>query len=282
MFSGYLASVSGRAVSVVIPTWNRAEYLSRAIDSVLAQTESPLEILVCDDGSSDNSEAVVASFQSPIVRWMPGPRGGRPAIPRNRGISESRGDWVAFLDDDDTWMPRKVEMQLDAMQRQGTRGSCTSAIVQQTDGAPVGELRSRFHGAVTFSHLAHTNPIVCSSVIVHRSVLEKVGGFPEASHMRAIEDYALWLRVASQTNFANVEEPLVRYLLHPGNSGSLQLVAPWKRRIFVLEDALQWARKSNASGAICRHLSRGLIEARIRERLAPLESVARRVLNYYP
>ena len=91
------------SVSVIIPTWNRAHTLPRAIESVLSQSLPILEVLICDDGSTDGTaEAVMAmARQDPRIRWLPGERGGRPAIPRNRGIRESRGEWLAFLDSDD-------------------------------------------------------------------------------------------------------------------------------------------------------------------------------------
>src|SRR5262249_7122187 len=100
------------SVSVIIPTWNRAATVMAAVESALAQTHAPLEVLVCDDGSSDDSAQRVGALPDPRVRWLPGPRGGRPAIPRNRGIAAARGEWLAFLDSDDEWLPDKLERQL--------------------------------------------------------------------------------------------------------------------------------------------------------------------------
>src|SRR4051794_13419670 len=100
------------SVSVIIPTWNRAATLGPAIQSVLNQTYPPREVLVCDDGSTDNSVDVVAQLDDQRIRWLPGGRGGRPAIPRNRGIGAATGEWLAFLDSDDEWLPDKLERQL--------------------------------------------------------------------------------------------------------------------------------------------------------------------------
>ena len=98
-------------VSVIIPTYNRQHTLLAAIQSALSQTLPPLEVLVCDDGSTDGSAEAVAALDDPRVRWLTGPHAGYPAVPRNRGLREARGEWVAFLDDDDVWLPEKLAVQ---------------------------------------------------------------------------------------------------------------------------------------------------------------------------
>src|SRR3972149_3633636 len=98
-----------RSVSVVIPCYNGAVYLHETIESALAQTHSPLEVLVIDDGSTDDSAAIADSFGSP-VRVIRQTNQGE-SVARNRGIDEARGDWIAFLDSDDVWNPTKLERQ---------------------------------------------------------------------------------------------------------------------------------------------------------------------------
>ncbi len=92
-------------VSVIIPTWNAAATIKTAVLSALRQTYPPLEILVCEDGSTDNSKEIVESLNDARVRWLTGPHAGQPAIPRNRGIRKATGQWLAFLDSDDEWLP---------------------------------------------------------------------------------------------------------------------------------------------------------------------------------
>ncbi|MFY9338906.1 MAG: glycosyltransferase family A protein [Methanosarcina flavescens] len=95
-------------ISVIIPTWNRAETLGKAISSALNQTLSPYEVLVCGvDGSPD--QKVVNSINDPRVRWIEGGKDGLASIPRNIGIKASKGEWLAFLDSDDEWLPEKLE-----------------------------------------------------------------------------------------------------------------------------------------------------------------------------
>jgi len=129
------------SVSVVIPTWNRADRLVEAIRSALEQSAPVLEVLICDDGSTDDSAERVATLAAvdPRVRWLPGARGGRPAIPRNRGIAASRGEWLAFLDSDDTWLPGKLEAQLAAARGQGCAAVSSNAL-RMVDGRDAGPL----------------------------------------------------------------------------------------------------------------------------------------------
>ena len=115
-------------ISVVIPTFNRAATLGKAIRSALEQTFPPLEVLICDDGSTDKSREIVESINDSRVRWIDGEHGGRPGIPRNRGIRASRGEWLAFLDSDDEWLPEKLEKQLTHANKMGCDAVCSNAI----------------------------------------------------------------------------------------------------------------------------------------------------------
>src|SRR5438552_105599 len=114
-------------VSVIIPTWNRAATIGQAIRSALDQTHPPFEILVCDDGSTDNTEEIVRLFGNPKLVWLPNKRAGRPAIPRNAGLRNYRGEWVAFLDSDDEWAENKLEVQLAIARKRNVKALCTNA-----------------------------------------------------------------------------------------------------------------------------------------------------------
>jgi teichuronic acid biosynthesis glycosyltransferase TuaG len=202
-------------VSVIIPTWNRAPYLSTAITSVLNQTYPVHEIIVCDDGSTDDSEAVVRGFSDPKVKWLPGPRAGRPAIPRNRGLAASKGEWIAFLDSDDEWLADKLEQQFESLHGLKCTAACSNALRMSPNGQRVGEVVFWTKSRIALNDLLKTNQVVCSSVLMHRSLLAHVSGFPEQQHLTACEDYALWLRVSTQTDFAFVPKALVLYNDNP-------------------------------------------------------------------
>jgi len=151
-------------VSVIIPTWNRANTIERALRSSLAQSASPLEVLVCDDGSTDNTRELVLSIGDSRARWIDAKRSGRPAIPRNRGIQSSRGEWLAFLDSDDEWLPDKLEKQLAVAEESGCMAVCSNALRFVAAKGDQGPLLSLGKERLTFNDLVDNNRVICSSV----------------------------------------------------------------------------------------------------------------------
>ncbi len=228
------------SVSIVIPTWNRADSIEKAITSALDQTHAPLEILVCDDGSTDRTEEIVRAIDDPRVKWLPGPRGGCPAIPRNRGINASRGEWLAFLDSDDSWLPNKLAEQFLALKNGSCQAACSNAFRNVPPEGIVGTLIEWNKPRITFITLLHDNKVITSSVLVRRSLLELSEGFPEDHALKVGEDYSLWLRVATQTDFAYVNAALVEYRDDPVNSVRAESVAEDLQRSRVLHNFRQW------------------------------------------
>lgn len=231
-----------RTVSVIIPTYNRAEALERAVRSALCQTHAVHEVLVCDDGCTDDSRVRVCATGDARVRWIEGPRAGRPAVPRNRGIAAATGEWVAFLDDDDTWLPHKLAVQFAAMGRLGTDAACSNALRMTPDGRALGAYFNDPEGLLGLDDLLPLNRIICSSVLVRRSLVKQAGGFPEAPELRALEDYALWLRITLSSRFANCAEPLVGYSDASANSVRLRTARLDVQRDAVLTDLWAWGR----------------------------------------
>jgi glycosyltransferase involved in cell wall biosynthesis len=221
--------------------------IEKAIRSALNQTLSPFEVLVCDDGSTDNSEEIVNSINDSRVKWVPGPHGGLPAIPRNRGISESRGEWLAFLDSDDEWLPGKLQKQLQLVDNLNCKALCSNAYHFVPEKGIKGNLLSWSNDIISFDNLVKGNQVICSSSLIHHSLLEYVIGFPEDPDV--IEDYALWLRVATRTDFAFVNEPLVIYRDDPKNSirGKITEDIPLQRK-HVLRDFSKWTETAKNSG----------------------------------
>lgn len=258
-------------VSVVIPTYNRPALLRAAIESALSQTARPLEVLVCDDGQSADNAMIAASFGSASVRYLPGPHTGAPALPRNRGIAAASGNWIAFLDDDDQWRPEKLALQLAAADKLGARAASGRATLYYPDGVQ-GELLGLTGPVVTLSRLARGNALVTSSVLVHRSVIDEVGVFPDTRI--AAEDYPMWLRVATVTPFANISQPCVRYLgRYPDGQPVHGVREKWALRVVCLQNLLQDETRPQ-----WRRYFRGhLMMARFRRALAPLESSIRQV-----
>ena len=198
-------------VSVIIPTYNAAQTVGRAISSVLAQSYKDFEVIVVDDGSSDNTRQVLASnFAN--VQYFYQTNQERSAA-RNHGIAMACGEYVAFLDADDWWEPNKLELQVTVMESDPTVGLVYSAYHEVTDtGQAI--LRSRSTGdqpgVRLFDQLVLGNIIGSPSfVMARRHEVMRVGGFDEA--LRQSEDWDLWLRLAAESLVAYIDKPLTFY-----------------------------------------------------------------------
>jgi glycosyltransferase involved in cell wall biosynthesis len=203
-------------VSVVIPTHNRAEFLPRAIDSVLKQSFQDFELVVVDDASTDATAQVRDKFHDIRIHWLrhDRPRGGAAA--RNTGIIHSRGEYVAFLDDDDEWYPDKLARQMEVMLGSEPQVGAVYTgyvIVDSTRGVVRGRMVPTRRGNL-HNKLLESNPIGgTSSVLLKRSSLEKVGLFDES--LPSFQDYDLWIRISRDFQFDYVQEPLLNYFIHP-------------------------------------------------------------------
>jgi glycosyltransferase involved in cell wall biosynthesis len=207
-------------VSVVIPTFNNAGMVVQAVESALAQTYDNLEVIVVDDGSEDDTSAMLARYEH-RVRYVPKPNGG-PASARNVGIDTARGEWVAFLDDDDTWVPHKLSRQLAAARRHELCGAVFSDFEVVSDVGveqrTVKERMRRVPSGWIFGRLFWHNFICTSTVLTRRDVLVDVGGFNEA--LRQSEDWHLWLRIAARHQWGFVDEVLASHHARPENLSS--------------------------------------------------------------
>lgn len=203
-------------VSVVIPNHNYARFVGDAVESALAQTYRPLEVIVVDNGSTDGSLEALARF-SDRCRIFPqedlGQAGGR-----NRGITEARGDFVAFLDADDAWSPTKIERQMELFARDTSLGLVYCSIeIADARLAPTGRmLRASHRGDVleAFARSPGRNVVVGgeSSAVVRRAVLDEVGRFDPTLSISSGWD--LWRRIATHYRIDYVEEALVLYRQH--------------------------------------------------------------------
>jgi len=200
-------------VSVVIPTYNRKSVLLESIASVQNQTVRELEILVCDDGSTDGSSDAVGLLmqRDARIRWIPGEHSGYPGISRNRGIRAAAGEWIAFQDSDDLWLPQKLERQLripDSIS--DARFIYSYAVTQFPDGSRkrMTPFRVRRQGRVFETLLLHS-VIQTPTVLVRRDALDQAGLFDEQMKLTIAEDYELYLRLAAEFSFYFVAEELV-------------------------------------------------------------------------
>jgi glycosyltransferase involved in cell wall biosynthesis len=197
-------------VTTVIPAYNAASYVRDAIESALAQVGVEQEIIVVDDGSTDDTARIVGEYGE-YVRLVRQRNGGLPNA-RNRGCLEAKGDWLAFLDADDMWLPDKLRLQLAALGETGE--ICFTGCENFGDVDRVGRFVSpppeRFFQE-PFRHLLAGNCITASSVLIRADVFARLGRFDEALVL-GCEDWDLWLRHArAGGRFDYVPQPLVRY-----------------------------------------------------------------------
>jgi glycosyltransferase involved in cell wall biosynthesis len=203
-------------VSVVIPAYNSARTIRETVQSALDQEDVALEVIVVDDGSSDNTPELVETIADPRVRLVRQPNGGAPSA-RNTGIEHSRGDWVAFLDSDDLWVPHKLKAQLGALATFPGGFAAQSSAYLVDDDMKVLQIRRCVqpeNNLLTFLRFQNL-PAAASSWLVRRDVIERVGRFdPE---LVILEDWDLSIKLARYGDPLNMEEPLTLYRQHPGN-----------------------------------------------------------------
>jgi glycosyltransferase involved in cell wall biosynthesis len=213
------------AVSVVIPTYNRAKELKRALNSVQAQTFSNWEVLVVDNNSEDNTNEIVASFNDSRIKLFKIHNHGVIAASRNMGIKEAQGVHIAFLDSDDWWMPEKLRLSLDSLNR--------GADIVYHDLFIITKYFQRFFWKKIHSRhlkrpvfedlLANANTLANSSVVVRKKFLTQINGISEASELIGCEDFDTWLRIAQHTeNFQYIPFVLGFYWAGGGNVSSPQ------------------------------------------------------------
>ncbi len=219
-------------VSVIIPAHNVERFLAEAVDSALHQTLPPNEIVIVDDGSSDRTFEIARSYGPPVIAISERVNGSGPA--RNLAVEHSTGEWLAFLDADDVWLPEKLERQF-AKVGPETRLVCSDRFnIGDLHGLPLvhGDLQPQHEGDVFEILLREGNFIVTSSVLLRRDTFLSVGGFPTEEDLIVAQDWDLWMRVTARYPIAACSEPLLKYRLHPGGSSrQLERMLVGRRRV---------------------------------------------------
>lgn len=221
---------NGELVSVVMPVYNAARWLKRPVESVLAQTHRALELIAVDDGSSDDSVALIEAYArgDDRIRLLRQPQNGGVAAARNAGLDMARGDYVAFLDADDWWHPRKLELQLAAMRSSGAQVSYAAYQRMAEDG--------RLLSRVTPPARVTWRDMLGSNFIGHLTGMyaRRLGDarFRRIGH----EDYVFWLEQVRRAGYAirvDHNEPLAYYLVRDGSVSANKLrAARWQWAIY--------------------------------------------------
>jgi len=197
-------------VSVIIPTYNRAGFLRTAIISVLNQSFQDFEIIVVDDASTDNTPEVVTHFGDERIKYIRNNTSKGAAGSRNVAIMSSTCTYIAFLDDDDEWLPKKLQMQISILEKSSIDivGIHTGIIQIEKVGRKIFSQEIVENGEDPFE----SNYITTSSVLLRRSCFERVGLFDE--NMPTGSDYDMWIRILTKFRFEYIDEPLVKYYIH--------------------------------------------------------------------
>lgn len=258
-------------VSVVVPTFNRRKLLEETLETIFAQTLTDFELIVVDNMSEDGTEEYVRSIADPRVRYFRNPNHGVIAVNRNFGIRKAVGSYVAFCDDDDLWLPEKLEKQLAAF------GEGISSVA--TDCTSFGEVvylgkslsfapGERWHDFDYREILVQLNPVISSSVVARRDLLLELEGFDESSDFRFIEDWELWLRLSRKGAIRILNEPLLKYRMYQKAGRDDRNVALRTLKIVEKHEALgffdaETARRARAN--CCVLIGRAFLEAGDRE-----------------
>jgi glycosyltransferase involved in cell wall biosynthesis len=218
-------------VSVVIPTCNRPELLTAALASALGQSEPDLEVLVIDDYSQDRqAEQIVHGQGDPRVTYIRQPERRGVAAARNVGVRRATAPYIAFLDDDDQWLPAKLAIQLRVLEMAPPTVAGVYTARYTVDRSSGRASTTRFHGR-RFSP-GQGNVITTSSLLVRRRCFDVVGLFDE--QLGAASDWDMWIRIASQFEFEYIDDPLIRYTVHPKSiSRDFRTVARSREMIFA-------------------------------------------------
>jgi glycosyltransferase involved in cell wall biosynthesis len=208
-------------VSIIIPTYNRSKYLSLILQSIVEQTYQDFEIIVIDDGTlGEENEDICSKFAK--LKYFKIENSGGPATPRNVGIQKASGRYIAFVDDDDLWLPQKLEIQvkiLDINPDFGLIHSCCE-VIDENDNLQneiVGRPRTPDvkHGDVSMRMIGNWT-IMMPTPLLRKEVVDKVGFFNEKM-TPATEDVEYWSRCSFETKFYYIDEPLARYRIHSNN-----------------------------------------------------------------
>ncbi len=244
-------------VAVVIPTYNRARLLCRALTSVLTQSRRPAEVIVVDDGSTDDTAHMIREA-FPDVRYVQQDNRGVSAA-RNRGIEIARMEWVALLDSDDEWLEGKLETQFQALSRNPQSRVCHTEEIWIRRGVRVNPMKKHAKaGGWIFQRCLPLCAMSPSSILLHRTVFEAVGLFDES--LPACEDYDLWLRITAHYPVLFIEEPLI--VKHGGHEDQLSR-RHWGMDRFRVR-ALQKILASDQLSATDRHAAATVLAAKAR------------------
>lgn len=224
-------------ISVIIPSYNDSEHIKNAVESVLDQSFKDIEIIVIDDGSTDNTKNVLDPYIiSGSIKYIYQKNSGQ-SIARFNAINQSTGEYIAFLDSDDEWADKdKLKRQIELFDTDkflvivGTAG-----YVVSDNGSKICDYSVPVDDFSIRNKILFKNPFIQSSVLIKKSVIEKLGAPKIIEHSKA-EDYYMWLKLGTLGKMANIDEPMVKYLVRKGNTSSKNKKNILKNNIYIIKE----------------------------------------------
>ena len=208
--------VDSPKVSVIVPTYNRADRLERALNSIVSQTYQDFELIVVDDGSTDKTSQLMKSF--PKAQYFYIKKNSGVSKARNVGLAFAKGELICFLDSDDLWKEKKIQIQSLWLENNKDSQICYTDEIWVRNGVRVIPMnRHRKYSGAIFRHCLGLCIVSPSSVMIRAKLFDEIGNFDES--LPACEDYDLWLRIASKYAFHFIEEPLI--IKYGGHSDQL-------------------------------------------------------------
>lgn len=225
--------IYNKMISIILPTYNRAELISETIQSILNQTYIDFELIVVSDGFQNKTKQVVESFKDIRLKYYEIQHSGRPSVPRNFGIKQAKGQYLAFCDDDDIWMPEKLELQLAKIVEDDRIGLVYAKCLLK-EGSRERIIPKKSKEGFIFKELFLSFcPIATSTVLIRHKVIEDVGLFDEDIKLKVVEDYDFWLRIAKKYKIVYVKKVLIVHREGQDSISNSGILLKWKRQYLV-------------------------------------------------
>jgi glycosyltransferase involved in cell wall biosynthesis len=256
----------------------------KAIESVLSQTYPHIELIVADDGSTDKTREAILSLTDPRIKYLELPHTGHIGKVRNAGVAAGKGEWIAFLDSDDTWLSQKLELQLKKLKESGRRWCYGGFELVNEAGATLPPRAGRYKpvsGSITTALLTNEASVIICTILADRKLFEETGGFNTNERLAYRGDYEFALRLSKKAEAVALPDVLVKVLEHPGRvTHSLadaheRSVVPYdifleeetdaglrkiakRRRAFLLSEAAVQRAAGGQYAVACRQLGRSI------------------------
>lgn len=228
-------------VSVIVPTYNRADYIKATILSILNQIYKNVEIIIIDDGSTDNTQEIICNINSEKIIYKKIENSGRPAVPRNIGIKLANGDYIAFCDSDDLWEPDKLAQQLNVFKNH------KNILITTTNAIYFPGKKKKLYGIkkdfiISLKCQIYGNKVVNSAVVMKKEVLNHIGLINEDKKL-FYEDYEYWLRLLNykDNSIYFISKPLIKYRIHE-NMYTKSIESRYNSLIYLYEKVINYIK----------------------------------------